>query len=77
LHVYEKWHLAFHKAYSLPQTYKSFLFEPVFQCVFQVDRERGLILVEIWPGVSIHEIQVETGCQFTVSNQYAFEVLDI
>ena len=39
--------------------------------MFKVDLENGLTLVEIWPGTSIHEIQVETGCEFSVSNQYA------
>ena len=39
--------------------------------MFKVDRENGLTLVEIWPGTSIHEIQVETGCEFSVSSKYA------
>ncbi|CAB3982773.1 succinyl- :3-ketoacid coenzyme A transferase 1, mitochondrial, partial [Paramuricea clavata] len=38
------------------------------KCVFKVDRENGLTLVEIWPGTSIHEIQVETGCEFSIAD---------
>ncbi|XP_028401062.1 succinyl-CoA:3-ketoacid coenzyme A transferase 1, mitochondrial-like [Dendronephthya gigantea] len=38
------------------------------KCVFKVDREHGLTLVELWPGTSIHEIQVNTGCQFSVAD---------
>lgn len=38
-----------------------------FQCVFEVNPENGLTLVELWPGVPMQEVQVETGCQFEVS----------
>ena len=39
----------------------------LFQCVFDVDPVHGLTLVELWPGVTIQDIQVSTGCQFAVS----------
>lgn len=38
-----------------------------FQCVFEVSKENGLILTELWPGVSIQDIQISTGCTFQVS----------
>ncbi|XP_046842460.1 succinyl-CoA:3-ketoacid coenzyme A transferase 1, mitochondrial-like isoform X2 [Xenia sp. Carnegie-2017] len=37
------------------------------KCVFNVDRKNGLTLTEIWPGTSIDEVQVETGCQFSIA----------
>lgn len=37
------------------------------KCVFEVCKENGLILTELWPGVSIQDIQISTGCAFQVS----------
>ena len=37
------------------------------QGVFDIDKERGLILVEISKGVSVHDIQGATGCSFEAS----------
>ncbi|XP_048585642.1 succinyl-CoA:3-ketoacid coenzyme A transferase 1, mitochondrial [Nematostella vectensis] len=37
------------------------------KCVFDVDPEEGLTLTELWPGVSIQEVQTSTGCGFKVS----------
>ncbi|KAM7444733.1 Succinyl-CoA:3-ketoacid coenzyme A transferase 1 [Porites harrisoni] len=37
------------------------------KCVFEVSKENGLILTELWPGVSIQDIQISTGCSFEVS----------
>ncbi|XP_026679196.1 succinyl-CoA:3-ketoacid-coenzyme A transferase, mitochondrial [Diaphorina citri] len=36
-------------------------------CVFEVDKERGLTLIEIAEGVEVPEIIVSTGCDFAVS----------
>ncbi|CAH3174034.1 unnamed protein product, partial [Porites evermanni] len=38
------------------------------KCVFEVSKENGLILTELWPGVPIQDIQISTGCSFEVSN---------
>lgn len=37
------------------------------KCVFQVDKEKGLTLIEIAEGVEVPEIIVGTGCDFAVS----------
>lgn len=37
------------------------------KCVFEVCKENGLTLTELWPGVSIQDIQISTGCAFQVS----------
>jgi len=37
------------------------------KCVFEVSKEDGLILTELWPGVSIQDVQISTGCPFQVS----------
>ena len=39
----------------------------LFQCVFKVDPERGLILTELADGVTVEDIVVSTGCEFEVS----------
>jgi len=36
------------------------------QCVFSVDKEKGLTLVEIADGVSLQDIVDATGCVFEV-----------
>ncbi|XP_020609414.1 succinyl-CoA:3-ketoacid coenzyme A transferase 1, mitochondrial-like [Orbicella faveolata] len=38
------------------------------KCVFEVSKENGLVLTELWPGVSIQDVQVSTGCSFEVSS---------
>lgn len=37
------------------------------KAVFNVDKERGLILMEIADGVSVEDIITSTGCNFEVS----------
>lgn len=37
------------------------------KCVFEVCKENGLILTELWPGVPLQDIQISTGCTFQVS----------
>lgn len=38
------------------------------KCVFEVDKEKGLTLIEIAEGVEVPEIIVSTGCDFAVSS---------
>lgn len=38
------------------------------KAVFRVDKDHGLILEEMWPGVGIPDIQVSTGCHFHIAN---------
>lgn len=38
-----------------------------FQCVFEVDKEKGLTLTELAEGVKVEDILVSTGCEFNVS----------
>lgn len=38
-----------------------------FQCVFSVDKENGLTLVEIADGVTIEDVVSSTGCLFKVA----------
>lgn len=45
----------------------SFFFLLKLQCVFEVNKESGLTLTELWPGVSIQDVQISTGCSFEVS----------
>ncbi|XP_075788620.1 succinyl-CoA:3-ketoacid coenzyme A transferase 1, mitochondrial [Pelodiscus sinensis] len=37
------------------------------KAVFDVDKKKGLTLIEIWEGLSVDEIKSCTGCDFTVS----------
>ncbi|XP_031559849.1 succinyl-CoA:3-ketoacid coenzyme A transferase 1, mitochondrial-like [Actinia tenebrosa] len=37
------------------------------KCVFDVHPEQGLILKELYPGVSIQDVQTSTGCGFEIS----------
>jgi acyl CoA:acetate/3-ketoacid CoA transferase beta subunit len=39
----------------------------VFQCVFEVDHQKGLTLTEISEGETVDKIKAATGCQFNVS----------
>ena len=34
--------------------------------MFEVSKENGLVLTELWPRVSIQDVQVSTGCSFEV-----------
>uniref|UniRef100_A0A8C3XHZ6 Succinyl-CoA:3-ketoacid-coenzyme A transferase n=1 Tax=Chelydra serpentina TaxID=8475 RepID=A0A8C3XHZ6_CHESE len=38
------------------------------KAVFDVDKKKGLTLIEIWEGLSVDEIKKSTGCDFTVSH---------
>lgn len=38
------------------------------KAVFVIDPEEGMVLKEIWPGVTVQEIQTSTGCQFRVAD---------
>lgn len=37
------------------------------QAVFDVDKKKGLTLIELWEGLTVEEIQKSTGCDFAVS----------
>ncbi|CAM5113288.1 unnamed protein product [Eretmochelys imbricata] len=37
------------------------------KAVFDVDKKKGLTLIEIWEGLSVDEIKKSTGCDFTVA----------
>ena len=39
----------------------------LLQCVFEVDKDRGLRLTEISEGVSVDDVKASTGCPFEVS----------
>ncbi len=39
------------------------------KCVFEVNKEEGLILIEIGEGLEITDIQKSTGCDFKVSEK--------
>eukprot|EP00112_Aurelia_sp_Birch-Aquarium-sp1_P010548 Seg2248.3 transcript_id=Seg2248.3/GoldUCD/mRNA.D3Y31 product="Succinyl-CoA:3-ketoacid coenzyme A transferase 1 mitochondrial" protein_id=Seg2248.3/GoldUCD/D3Y31 len=39
------------------------------KAVFDVDPVEGLILKEVWPGVTVQELQIATGCQFRLADQ--------
>ena len=39
----------------------------LLQCVFEVDKDRGLRLTEISEGVSVDYVKASTGCLFEVS----------
>uniref|UniRef100_A0A8C0B9G6 3-oxoacid CoA-transferase n=1 Tax=Buteo japonicus TaxID=224669 RepID=A0A8C0B9G6_9AVES len=44
------------------------------KAVFDVDKKKGLTLVEIWEGLTVDDIKKSTGCDFTVSrftNEYS------
>jgi 3-oxoacid CoA-transferase len=36
-------------------------------CVFEVDPQRGLILTELHPGVTVADVRAKTGCDFIVA----------
>lgn len=36
-------------------------------CVFQVDKNQGLVLIELHPGVSVDEVKAKTGCSFEIA----------
>jgi 3-oxoacid CoA-transferase len=39
------------------------------QCVFDVIKGEGLVLIEIAPGTSVADVQAATGCNFVVSTE--------
>ena len=39
----------------------------LLQCVFEVDKDKGLKLIEISEGVSVDDVKASTGCSFEVS----------
>lgn len=41
----------------------------LFQCVFVVDKERGLILTEIAEGLKVEDIISSTGSEFQVADK--------
>ena len=45
------------------------------KCVFQIDKNVGLILKEIWPTVSVDEVSESTGCDFKVDTDNLIEML--
>ncbi|XP_006033528.2 succinyl-CoA:3-ketoacid coenzyme A transferase 1, mitochondrial-like [Alligator sinensis] len=38
------------------------------KAVFDVDKKKGLTLIEIWEGLSVDDIKKSTGCDFAVSS---------
>ncbi|XP_049866526.1 succinyl-CoA:3-ketoacid coenzyme A transferase 1, mitochondrial [Pectinophora gossypiella] len=53
---------------SLPLTGKNCVDMIITEkCVFEVDKEKGLILTELADGVSVEDILVNTGCEFHVA----------
>lgn len=44
----------------------TFMYFP--QAVFEVDKTKGLVLTEVFEGVSVEDIRAATGCQFQVSD---------
>ncbi|XP_063839626.1 succinyl-CoA:3-ketoacid coenzyme A transferase 1, mitochondrial [Ostrinia nubilalis] len=53
---------------SLPLTGKNCVDMIITEkCVFEVDKEKGLILTELADGVTVEDILVSTGCEFNVS----------
>uniref|UniRef100_A0A803YFI1 Succinyl-CoA:3-ketoacid-coenzyme A transferase n=1 Tax=Meleagris gallopavo TaxID=9103 RepID=A0A803YFI1_MELGA len=54
---------------SLPLTGKQCVNRIITEkAVFDVDKKKGLTLVEIWEGLSVDDIKKSTGCDFTVSH---------
>ena len=43
------------------------LWQYFLQCVFEVDKVKGLRLTEISEGVSVDDVKASTGCPFEVS----------
>ncbi|CAG5040280.1 unnamed protein product [Parnassius apollo] len=53
---------------SLPLTGKNCVDMIITEkCVFEVDKEKGLILTELADGVTVEDVLVSTGCEFTVA----------
>lgn len=40
-----------------------------FQCVFEVDKEKGLTLTELADGVTVEDVLVSTGCEINVAEK--------
>ena len=40
-----------------------------FQCVFNVDKEAGLILTELADGVSVEDVVEATECEFQMADE--------
>ena len=38
------------------------------QAVFEVDKSAGLVLTELFEGVSVEDVRAATGCEFKVSD---------
>jgi 3-oxoacid CoA-transferase len=55
---------------SLPLTGKNVVDTIITEkCVFRVDSSSGLVLTELWPGLTVDDIKNCTGCDFVVSDQ--------
>ncbi|XP_013178208.1 PREDICTED: succinyl-CoA:3-ketoacid coenzyme A transferase 1, mitochondrial [Papilio xuthus] len=55
---------------SLPLTGKNCVDMIITEkCVFEVDKEKGLILTELAEGVTVEDIIVSTGCEFTAATK--------
>ena len=39
-----------------------------FQCVFNVDKHKGLMLTELAENVTVKDIKTSTGCSFSVAD---------
>ncbi|NWH35800.1 SCOT1 transferase, partial [Chloropsis hardwickii] len=54
---------------SLPLTGKQCVDRIITEkAVFDVDKKKGLTLIEIWEGLTVDDIKKSTGCDFAVSN---------
>ena len=61
---------------SLPLTGKNVVDTIITEkCVFKIDKNKGLILKELWPTVSIEDVKESTGCEFEVDYGNLAEML--
>lgn len=40
-----------------------------FQCVFEVDKDKGLVLTELADGITVEDVLASTGCKFQVADK--------
>lgn len=40
-----------------------------FQCVFEVDKDKGLVLTELADGITVDDVLASTGCKFQVADK--------
>lgn len=71
--------LVTHRLFSLspslplsPHLFPPCLFSSVHQAVFDVDKTKGLTLVEVWEGLTPEDIKACTGTDFEVSDSPSY-----